>query len=80
MEEPPEVNPKDWKTIRMQLLKNVKVIDAPPESSYYGMIGGIIMSTSFIIRGHRILTIRKILDLDLGSYMGTCKVQRLLLD
>ena len=43
LEEPPEVNNKDWKSIRMQLLKNIKVIDAPPESSYYGMIGGIII-------------------------------------
>ncbi len=71
MEEPPEVLPKDWKTIRTQLLQNVKVIDAPPESSYYGMIGGIIIDF-FHNRGHNAN------DLDdtrfnLGSYAGTVK-------
>jgi len=42
MEEPPEVLPKDWKVIRMQLLQNVKMEDAPPDSSYYGVIAGTI--------------------------------------
>jgi len=42
MEEPPEVLPKDWKVIRMQLLQNVKKEDAPPDSSYYGVIAGMI--------------------------------------
>ena len=42
MEEPPEVLPKDWKVIRMQLLQNVKMEDAPPDSSYYGVIAGMI--------------------------------------
>ena len=44
MEEPPEIKPNDWKVIRMQLLKNVKKEEAPPESSYYGMIGSLIAS------------------------------------
>jgi len=43
MEEPPEVSPKDWKAIRVQLLQNVKKEDAPPESSYYGVITGMII-------------------------------------
>ena len=42
MEEPPEVLPKDWKVIRIQLLHNVKMEDAPPDSSYYGVIAGMI--------------------------------------
>ncbi len=42
MEEPPEIKPNDWKVIRMQLLKNVKKEEVPPESSYYGMIGSEI--------------------------------------
>jgi hypothetical protein len=42
MEEPPEVLPKDWKVIRMQLLQNVKKEDAPPDSSYYGVIASNI--------------------------------------
>jgi len=44
MEEPPELSPKDWKAIRMQLLQNVKKEDAPPESSYYGVIAGMIIA------------------------------------
>ena len=43
MEEPPEVLPKDWKVIRMQLLQNVKKEDAPPESSYYGIVTGMLI-------------------------------------
>ncbi|MGB1958402.1 MAG: hypothetical protein ACPHP8_04630, partial [Luminiphilus sp.] len=31
--EPPEIKPNDWKVIRENLLKNIKVEDAPPESS-----------------------------------------------
>ena len=71
LEEPPEVLPKDWKTIRMQLLKNIKVIDAPPESSYYGMIGGIIVD-HFHRRGIGADDIEDT-RFNLGSYMGTCK-------
>jgi hypothetical protein len=71
LEEPPEVNPKDWKTIRMQLLKNVKVIDTPPESSYYGMIGGIIVDF-FHRRGIGADDIEDT-RFNLGSYMGTVK-------
>ena len=71
LEEPPEVVPKDWKTIRMQLLKNVKVIDAPPESSYYGMIGGIIIDF-FHNRGKHSDDIEDT-RFNLGSYMGTAK-------
>jgi len=41
--EPPEIKPNDWKVIRENLLKNIKVEDAPPESSYYGMITGMII-------------------------------------
>ena len=41
--EPPEIKPNDWKAIRENLLKNVKVEDAPPESSYYGVITGIMI-------------------------------------
>ena len=48
MVEPPEITPKDWKVIRTQLLANVKKEEAPPESSYYGMIKGMI--ALFLIR------------------------------
>ena len=71
MEEPPEVLPKDWKTIRTQLLQNVKVIDAPPESSYYGMIGGIIIDF-FHKRGSASNDIEDT-RFNLGSYGGTVK-------
>ena len=43
MEEPPELKPNDWKAVRMELLKNVQHIDTPPESSYYGVITGMIV-------------------------------------
>ena len=39
LQEPPELKPAEWKSIRMDLLRNVKEIEAPQESSYYGMIG-----------------------------------------
>lgn len=39
LQEPPEIKPAEWKSIRMDLLRNVKEIEAPDESSYYGMIG-----------------------------------------
>jgi hypothetical protein len=39
LQEPPELKPAEWKSIRMDLLRNVKEIEAPDESSYYGMIG-----------------------------------------
>ena len=71
MEEPPEIKPNDWKTIRMQLLKNVKVIDAPPESSYYGMIGGIIIDF-FHTRGGN-FNDDEDARFNLGSYAGTVK-------
>ena len=71
MEEPPEVLPKDWKTIRMQLLKNVKVIDAPPESSYYGMIGGIIVD--FFHKRSEVTDDEEDTRFNLGSYGGTVK-------
>ena len=51
MVEPPEIKPNDWKVIRTQLLANVKKEEAPPESSYYGMIGGII-TNFFKTRAH----------------------------
>jgi len=41
--EPPEIKPNDWKAIRENLLKNIKVEDAPPESSYYGIITGMLV-------------------------------------
>ena len=43
MEEPPEIKPNDWKVIRMQLLQSVKKEDAPPESSYYGIVTGMLI-------------------------------------
>ena len=43
MVEPPEIKPNDWKAIRENLLKNIKVEDAPPESSYYGIITGMLV-------------------------------------
>jgi hypothetical protein len=39
LQEPPELKPAEWKSIRMDLLRNVKEIEAPQESSYYGMVG-----------------------------------------
>ena len=48
MVEPPEIKPKDWKIIRTQLLANVKKVEAPPESSYYGMVTGMI--AQFLMR------------------------------
>ncbi len=39
LQEPPELKPAEWKSIRMDLLRNIKQIDATQESSYYGMIG-----------------------------------------
>ena len=39
LQEPPELKPAEWKSIRMDLLRNIKEIDATQESSYYGMIG-----------------------------------------
>jgi hypothetical protein len=39
MQEPPEMKPAEWKSIRMDLLRNVKQIEASDDSSYYGMIG-----------------------------------------
>ena len=39
LQEPPEIKPAEWKSIRMDLLRNVKEIEAPDDSSYYGMIG-----------------------------------------
>ena len=39
LQEPPELKPAEWKSIRMDLLRNVKEIEAPDESSYYGMVG-----------------------------------------
>jgi len=39
LQEPPELKPAEWKSIRMDLLRNVKEIEAPDDSSYYGMIG-----------------------------------------
>ena len=43
MEEPPEIKPNDWKVIRMQLLQSVNKEDAPPESSYYGIVTGMLI-------------------------------------
>ena len=40
LQEPPELKPAERKSIRMDLLRNIKEIEAPQESSYYGMIGG----------------------------------------
>jgi hypothetical protein len=39
LQEPPELKPAEWKSIRMDLLRNVKEIEASDDSSYYGMIG-----------------------------------------
>jgi hypothetical protein len=39
LQEPPELKPAEWKSIRMDLLRNVKEIETPQESSYYGMVG-----------------------------------------
>ena len=41
--EPPEIKPNDWKVIRTQLLANIKKEEAPPESSYYGMVTGMLI-------------------------------------
>jgi hypothetical protein len=65
------VLPKDWKTIRTQLLQNVKVIDAPPESSYYGMIGGIIID--FFHKRAELSDEIEDTRFNLGSFSGTVK-------
>ena len=58
--EPPEIKPNDWKSIRENLLKNVKKEDVPPDSSYYGVIAGTI--SLFLQR-------RKSFQLDAEHYM-----------
>ena len=72
MEEPPELKPNDWKTIRVELLKNVEHIKAPIESSYYGIIGGTIVNwlenrCSVLAEDNTDLKFR------LGSYDATSK-------
>jgi len=39
----PVISPKDWKAIVAGLLQNVQKIDAPIESSYMGVVGGVFI-------------------------------------
>ena len=43
LEVAPVITPKEWKEIVSGLLVNVKKIDAPIESSYMGVVGGMII-------------------------------------
>ena len=40
----PVIPPKDWKAIVAGLLQNVQKIDAPIESSYMGVVGGVFIN------------------------------------
>ena len=40
----PVIGPKEWKDTLAGLLKNVEKIDAPVESSYYGVIAGVFIN------------------------------------
>lgn len=41
---PPVVNPKDWRVIIGDLLKNVVKVEAPQEASYYGHVGLVFLN------------------------------------
>ena len=41
---PPAINPKDWRVIIGDLLKNVVKVEAPQEASYYGHVGLVFLN------------------------------------